>query len=147
MSKLDLFFTPKSISVVGASATSGKPGRTVIENLIANGFKGKIYPVNPRGGEICDIPVFKTIEALPNAIDMSIVMLPATQTPRAIEDCAAKGIKSVVLAAGGFAEVDHAGEDLQAQLKDIIKQTGVRVLGPNTAGHISTPANFTSSFF
>jgi len=147
LSKLDLFFAPKSISVVGASATSGKPGRTVIENLIANGFKGKIYPVNPRGGEICDIPVFKTIEALPNAIDMSIVMLPATQTPRAIEDCAAKGIKSVVLAAGGFAEVDHAGEDLQAQLKDIIKQTGVRVLGPNTAGHISTPANFTSSFF
>ena len=147
MSKLDLFFAPKSIAVVGASATPGKPGRTVIENLIANGFEGKIYPVNPRGGKICDLPVFQTIEALPNKIDMGIVMLPATQTPRAIEDCAAKGIKSVVLAAGGFAEVDHAGEDLQAQLKGIIKQTGVRVLGPNTAGHISTPANFTSSFF
>jgi len=147
LSKLDSFFAPKSIAIVGASATKGKPGRTVIENLIANEFRGKIYPVNPRGGKICDLPVFKKIEDLPNRIEMAIVMLPANQTPKAIKDCAVKGIKSAVLAAGGFAEVDHSGEDLQIHLKEIIKETGVRVLGPNTAGHISTPSGFTSSFF
>jgi acetyltransferase len=146
-SKLSSFFDPRSVAVVGASATPGKPGRTVIENLIANGFKGKIHPVNPRGGEICGFAVSKTIEALPKGVDMGIVMLPAAQTPQAIADCAERGIQSVVLAAGGFAEVDHAGEDLQAELKAVIVRTGVRVLGPNTAGHISTPANFTSSFF
>ena len=84
MSKLDSFFAPKSIVVVGASATKGKPGRTVIENLIANEFRGKIYPVNPRGGKICDLPVFNKIEDLPNRIEMAIVMLPANQTPKAM---------------------------------------------------------------
>tara|TARA_Y100001936_G_scaffold254145_1_gene325643 strand:+ start:4158 stop:5549 length:1392 start_codon:yes stop_codon:yes gene_type:complete len=146
-SSLDSFFEPRSVAVVGASSTPGKPGRTVIENLIANGFKGRILPVNPRGGKICGFPVSKTIEELPSGIQMGIVMLPAAQTPAAIQECAERGISSVVLAAGGFAEVDHAGEDLQAELKEVIRKTGVRVLGPNTAGHISTPDRFTSSFF
>ena len=147
MSNIDSFFSPGSVAVIGASATPGKPGRTVIENLKANGFKGKIHPVNPRGGKIIGLGVSKTIADLPYGIDMGIVMLPAAQTPQAIEDCAARGIQSVVLAAGGFAEVDQAGEGLQAELRSVINKTKVRVLGPNTAGHISTPSNFTSSFF
>ncbi len=144
VSKIDSFFSPGSVAVIGASATPGKPGRTVIENLKANGFKGEIHPVNPRGGKIIGLVVSKTIADLPHGIDMGIVMLPAAQTPQAIEDCAARGIQSVVLAAGGFAEVDQAGEGLQAKLRAVIKKTQVRVLGPNTAGHISTPSNFTS---
>ena len=147
MSGLESFFDPKSVAVVGASATPGKPGRTVIENLIANGYAGAIHPVNPRGGDICGQPVSKTIDALPDGVDMGIVMLPAAQTPQAVLDCAAKGMQTVVLAAGGFAEVDQMGEDLQAELHAAIEKSGVRVLGPNTAGHISTPADFTSSFF
>jgi len=147
VSSLDSFFNPQSVAVIGASATPGKPGRTVIENLIANGFAGAIHPVNPRGGDICGRPVSKSIDTLPDNVDMGIVMLPAAQTPQAVRDCGAKGMKTIVLAAGGFAEVDDAGEDLQAELRAAIIEAGVRVLGPNTAGHISTPANFTSSFF
>jgi len=147
VSSLDSFFNPRSVAVIGASATPGKPGRTVIENLIANDFPGAIHPVNPRGGDICGHPVSVSIAALPDGVDMGIVMLPAASTPQAVLDCAARGMKTVVLAAGGFAEVDHAGEDLQAELRAAIEKAGVRVLGPNTAGHISTPANFTSSFF
>lgn len=146
-SSLDGFFSPRGVAVIGASATPGRPGRTVIENLIANGYAGAIHPVNPRGGEICGQPVSPSIDALPDGLDMGIVMLPAGQTPQAVLDCAARGIGTVVLAAGGFAEVDHAGEALQAELRAAIAGTGVRVLGPNTAGHISTPARFTSSFF
>lgn len=147
MSGLESFFSPRGVAVIGASATPGRPGRTVIENLVANEFKGGIHPVNPRGGEICGFAVSKSIDELPGGVDTGVVMLPAAQTPQALADCAAKGITSVVLAAGGFAEVDHAGEDLQAELAAVIRETGIRVLGPNTAGHISTPANFTSSFF
>ncbi len=147
MNSLKAFFDPRSVAVIGASATQGRPGRTVIENMIANGYAGAIHPVNPRGGEICGRQAYESIAALPDGVDMGIVMLPAAATPQAVADCAAKGMSSVVLAAGGFAEVDHAGEDLQAALRAVIKATGVRVLGPNTAGHISTPANFTSSFF
>jgi len=147
VTSLKSFFDPKSVAVIGASATPGRPGRTVIENMIANGFEGTVHPVNPRGDDICGLKTSVSIAALPGGVDMGIVMLPAAQTPQAVRDCAAKGITSVVLAAGGFAEVDHAGEDLQEELRAAIEETGVRVLGPNTAGHISTPANFTSSFF
>ena len=77
VSSLESFFDPKSVAVVGASATPGKPGRTVIENLIANGYGGAIHPVNPRGGDICGQAVSETIEALPDGVDMGIVMLPA----------------------------------------------------------------------
>ncbi|MEE2954526.1 MAG: CoA-binding protein [Pseudomonadota bacterium] len=147
MSNLNSFFAPRNVAVIGASSTPGKPGRAVIENLIANKFKGKIFPVNPGGGNICGLNVIKSTDALPTNIDMGIVLLPAQNAPQIILECAAKNIKTIVLAAGGFAEVDQLGKDLQAELKSVISRTGVRVLGPNTAGHISTPQNFTSSFF
>lgn len=146
VNRLDSFFDPNAIAIVGASKAEGRPGRVVIENLKTNRFTGNIYPVNPRGGEILGHKVHKSIDDIPGNTDLAVCMLPAQATVQAVQDCAAKGIKSVVLAAGGFAEID-AGEDLQAELAAVAKQTGVRILGPNTAGHISTPANFTTSFF
>ena len=144
---LKRFFEPRTVAVIGASATAGRPGRVVIENMRANGYDGDIYPVNPRGGRLLGLKVAKVIDELPRGIDLAIVILPAQATPQAVRDCAARKIGSIVLVAGGFAEVDHAGEHLQAELARAADETGVRVLGPNTAGHISTPANFTSSFF
>ena len=144
---LKRFFAPRNVAVIGASATKGRPGRVVIENMRANGYAGNIYPVNPRGGRLLGMKVFNSIEDLPSGIDLAIVILPAQATPQAVRDCAARKIGSIVLVAGGFAEVDHAGEDLQEDLARAARETGVRVLGPNTAGHISTPADFTSSFF
>ena len=147
MGQMETFFAPKSIAVVGASATAGKPGNTVIRNLDANGFAGAIHPVNPGGGEILGRAVLRAIAELPRDIDLAIVILPANANPQAIRDLGARGVGSVVLVAGGFAEVDEQGEDLQDELAAAIRDTGVRVLGPNTAGHISTPDSFTSSFF
>lgn len=141
------FFGPRGVAVIGASQTERRPGRVVIENLRANGFAGPIHPVNPRGGTILGLDAHESIGALPEGIDLAIVILPAAATPQAVRDCAARGIRSIVLVAGGFAEVDAIGMALQAELAAAIEQTGVRVLGPNTAGHISTPDNFTSSFF
>ncbi|MEC7488731.1 MAG: CoA-binding protein [Pseudomonadota bacterium] len=144
---LKRFFAPRKVAVVGASTTKGRPGHTAIQNMRANGYRGVIYPVNPRGGRMFGLEVFKTIDDLPPGIDLAIVILPAAATPQAVRDCAERKIGCVVLVAGGFAEVDHAGEDLQEELSRVARETGVRVLGPNTAGHISTPAKFTSSFF
>lgn len=145
--KFEKFFSPQSVVVVGASAVRHKPGNDVVRNILANGYKGKIYLVNPKGGEILGIKVEKSIQDLPEGIDLAIIILPASANPQAIRDCAAKGIRAIVLAAGGFSEVDESGEKLQAELIRAIKETGVRVIGPNTSGHTSTPHNFTSSFF
>ena len=111
-SNLKRFFAPRNVAVVGASATKGRPGRVVIENMRANGYAGNIYPVNPRGGRLLGLKVHKTIDDLPSGIDLAIVILPAQATPQAVRDCAGRKIGSIVLVAGGFAEVDHAGEDL-----------------------------------
>ena len=103
---LKRFFAPRSVAVVGASSTRGRPGHTVIENMRANGYDGKIYPVNPRGGRLMGMKVYKTIGDLTSGIDLAIVILPAAATPQAVRDCGAKKIGSIVLVAGGFAEVD-----------------------------------------
>ena len=144
---LGRFFAPRNVAVIGASRTKGRPGYTVIKNMKAAGYSGGIYPVNPRGGRILGLRAFTCIEDLPLGVDLAIVILPAASTPQAVRDCARRNIGSVVLVAGGFAEVDQEGENLQQELSRAVQETGVRVLGPNTAGHISTPENFTSSFF
>jgi len=144
---LNTFFEPNSVVVVGASGIDGKAGNTVVKNILANGYKGKIHLVNPKGGEILGLPVTKTVSDLPDGIDLAIVMTPADVTVRVASECTSKGIRYFVLAAGGFSEVDESGEELQKKLADIFSQTGARAIGPNTAGHTSTPHNFTSGFF
>ncbi len=144
---LDRFFTPRAVAVIGASATPGKSGNVVIRNIIANEYAGKIYLVNPKGGEILGMPVQSSIASLPEGIDLAIIVLPAKETPQALRECAAKGIRQIVLLAGGFAEVDEYGAEIQQEMIDIICEKGLRVIGPNTSGHTSTPHQFTSSLF
>jgi acyl-CoA synthetase (NDP forming) len=144
---LDVFFEPRSVAVVGASQTPHKAGNDVINNILANEFGGQLYLVNPKGGEILGHRVYPSIQDLPDSIDLAIIILPASATPQAIRDCAAKGAKAIVMAASGFAEVDEQGEKLQEETIQAIRETGVRAIGPNTSGHTSTPHNFTSSFF
>ncbi|MBN1685287.1 MAG: acetate--CoA ligase family protein [Spirochaetales bacterium] len=144
---LERFFAPESVAVIGASATPGKAGHTVVKNILANDYRGELYLVNPKGGEILGLPAASSIEDLPDGIDLAIVMTPADTAVQVVSDCAAKGIGYFVLAAGGFSEVDESGESLQKELADVIARTGVRTIGPNTAGHTSTPHHFTSGFF
>ena len=144
---LTKFFEPQSVAVIGASGTPHKAGNDVIQNILANDYEGQLYLVNPKGGEILGHRVYPSIQDLPGEIDQAIIILPATATPQAIRDCAAKGAQSVVLAASGFAEVDQQGEELQRETMQAIQDSGVRAIGPNTSGHTSTPHNFTSSFF
>lgn len=146
-SNLENFFEPKSVVVIGASSVPHKPGNDVVRNILANGYSGKLYLVNPKGGEIMGRKVYPSIQDLPEGIHLGVIILPASANPQAVRECAAKGIKAIVLAAGGFSEVDEKGEELQEALIKTIRETGVRVIGPNTSGHTSTPHNFTSSFF
>ena len=144
---LDRFFSPRSAAVIGASATPGKSGNVVIRNILANDYTGKIYLVNPKGGEILGMPVHTSITSLPDGIDLAIIILPAKETQRALRECAEKGIRHAVLLASGFAEVDEYGAEIQQELIDLIREKKIRVLGPNTSGHTSTPYQFTSSLF
>ena len=141
------FLEPRSVAIVGASASPGKAGHELLRNLLANEYGGKIYPVNPKATEILGLRVYPTVAELPEVVDLGIVILPAEGTVGALRELAARGIRNVVLLAGGFAELDESGARIQQELVDIIRATGIRVLGPNTSGHTSTPQCFTSAFF
>ena len=145
--KFSAFFEPDSVVVIGASATPGKSGNVVVRNILANEYAGKLFLVNPKGGEILGVPVHPSIASLPDGIDLAIIVLPAKETPQALRACAEKGIRHAVLQAGGFAEVDEYGTEIQQELIAIIREKGIRVIGPNTSGHTSTPHHFTSSLF
>jgi acyl-CoA synthetase (NDP forming) len=144
---LTQFFEPSSVAIIGASSNPGSPGHEVIRNILANDYAGKVYLVNPKGGKILGLPVYSSIYSLPDGLDLAVIIVPANSTAMAVRECVAKGIKSIVLSAGGFSEVDIEGDRRQQELLDITKETGIRVMGPNTSGHISTPHNFTSTFF
>ena len=144
---LTKLYKPDSIAVIGASGTPGKAGYTVMHNILVNGYKGKVYPVNPKGGEIMGLPVCSSIAELPDGVDLAVIVIPAQATVQAVKECTAKGIKSFVLCAGGFSEVDENGEALQEELTRTIAEAGANAVGPNTSGHTSTPHHFTTSIF
>ena len=144
---LTKLYKPDSIAVIGASGTPGKAGYTVMHNILVNGYKGKVYPVNPRGGEIMGLPVCSSIAELPDGVDLAAIVIPAQATVQAVKECTAKGVKSFVLCAGGFSEVNENGEALQEELTRAIAEAGANAVGPNTSGHTSTPYHFTTSIF
>jgi len=144
---LKKFLEPQSVAVIGASATAGKGGNDIIRNIQSNDFRGNLYLVNPRGGEILGVRVFKSIADLPAGIDLAVLVLPASASIQALKECAEKGMKAAVMVAGGFAEVDDQGEELQEEILKVVRETGMRVLGPNTSGLLSMPQHVAASFF
>ncbi len=125
---------PGSVAVVGASSNPKKIGYVVIENLKNNGYKGNVYPINPKGGEILNYKVYESIEAVPeDKIDLSVITLPAQTTVKIFESVAKKS-SFVIPIAGGFGETGEMGKKMEEQLKNIAKKYGTRIIGPNTVG-------------
>ena len=147
ISDLTPFFEPSSVAVVGASAVLGKPGHELVRNILANGYQGRLYLVNPQAPEILGLPVYPSVASLPETPDLAVIIVPAQLCPQVLAECVARGTRHAVISAGGFAEFDHSGARIQEELERIIRTGQIRVLGPNTAGHTSTPHHFTSGFF
>ena len=134
MSELDALLRPRSVVVVGASSDPGKRGYQVIPALREAGFRGEVQLVNPRGGEILGLPVATSIAALPSPADLALVCTPAPSVPGILEACAERGVRGAVVLATGFGETGEDGVALEARLRDVVRRTGVRVIGPNTSG-------------
>lgn len=136
------FFEPNSVVIVGASRTPGKIGyeilRVMVENREKGIYKGRIYAVNPKSEEkILGMPTYKSVLELPEPPDLAVIVTPAHQTPKALEECGEKGIRNAVVISGGFAEIGGEGIELQRRLDEIRRKYGVRVIGPNCVGVIS----------
>jgi acetate---CoA ligase (ADP-forming) len=144
ISALDGLMRPKSIAVVGASATPGKIGYTVIKNLLESKYEGKIFPINPSATEILGMKCYASVLDVPDPIDAAVITIPAKFVGQATEECGKKGVKGLITITSGFSEVGR--KDLETQMLDTAKQYGMRVLGPNIVGTLSNSDKLNASF-
>ena len=113
---MEKFFTPESVALVGASATPGKIGNSVLDSLAKHDYKGKIYPINPKADEIFGIKCYPSIEAIDGKVDLVVVCVDLSVTPPILESCAKKGIHNVVVVSGGGKELGGERADYEAQI-------------------------------
>ena len=135
---LDALFRPRSVAVIGASTKELSIGNRVIKNLIDFGFKGPIYPINPKADEVRGIPALKSIHDAPDNIDVVHMVIPAKFVPQAMEDCGKKGVKHVIINSGGFSETGDEGTAIEKAFLAKARQYGIRVFGPNCQGIINS---------
>ncbi len=146
LEKLECFFEPKSVAVVGASRSSLKFGHFLLKNLIDLGYEGKIYPVNPKADEILGLQAYPRVDLIKDDLDLAIIIVPASIVPQVMQDCSKKSVKGVVICSSGFREAGKEGQRLEQKVVTIAEESGIRVIGPNTTGILNTSNNFTTSF-
>ena len=138
MSQINALLNPKSIAVIGASADPKKTSGLPVSYLLKHGFKGSIYPVNPKATEIQGLTCYPNVEALPEAPDVGLVLLNAKRSIEAVRSLAQLGCKAAVVLASGYAEAGETGQALQDELKEAAGS--MRILGPNTIGLVNLSA-------
>jgi len=144
--RLDAVFKPRSVALIGASATPGKLGHDVLYNLIHAGFGGPIYPVNPKADALLGLAAYKSVGELPAPPDLAVIIVPARAVPGTLEQCGQKGIKAAIVVTGGFAEAGEEGEKLQEELAAVARRYGIRVVGPNCQGVNNPHENLCASW-
>ena len=137
MDKLDAIFSPETIAVIGASTTKGKVGHDIFANILAGGYTGTLYPVNPKAKSVLSVKCYTSIAAIPDPIDLAMIILPPRAALGSVRDCIAKGVKGIVIVSAGFKEVGGEGAQMEIQIKNLCAEAGVRLVGPNCLGVIN----------
>ena len=143
---LHAFFAPRTVAVIGASATPGKVGNSVMLNMLAAGYKGRLYPVNPKGGSIEGLTVLRSVSELPGGIDLAVIAVPRDKVLPVLENMAAKGLKAAIVITAGFREVNREGHDLEQKMAELADSHGIALLGPNSLGMMNTALGVNASF-
>jgi acyl-CoA synthetase (NDP forming) len=149
---LDSLFNPKGVAVIGASGKELHIGNRVIKNLLDFGYKGGIYPINPKADQIRGIKAYKSILDVPGQVDVAHMVIPAKFVPMAVEDCGKKGVKHIIINSGGFSETGPAGAEIEKAFLEKARAYGIRIFGPNCQGIINADpdvrayCNFTFTF-
>ena len=131
------FFQPRSVAVIGASRNPTHIGTRILRSLVAAGYKGSLYPVNPHTSSIASLRSYPSAREIPQSPDLAIIAVPSDSVLKVIDDCAFRGIRAVVVITAGFAEIGAAGRDLQQRLVEKVRGYGMRMVGPNCLGLIN----------
>jgi len=139
-------FNPKSIAIIGASSKKDSVGSAVLNNLLFQGFKGTLYPVNPKYTEILDTPCFATYSDLPEIPELAIIIIPAQFVPESVKEIAQKGTKAFVIISAGFKEIGDDGAALEQQVSNICREHDITLVGVNCLGAMNVKTGMNASF-
>ncbi len=131
---LDAIFAPKNIAVVGATEKAGSVGRTLLWNLISNPFGGTVFPVNARRASVLGIKAYPNLAALPEQVDLAVIVTPAATVPGIIAECVQAGVKGAIIISAGFKESGTAGAALEQHILEQARRGKLRIIGPNCLG-------------
>jgi acetyl coenzyme A synthetase (ADP forming)-like protein len=148
MHRIDTFFTPSSVAVIGASTNPEKLGYAVVKNLLDGGYakRGKVYPINPNASEILGFKVYPTVLEVPDPIDLAVIVIPYPHVPEALRTCGQKGIPSTIVISAGFREAGKEGLEREMELVEICQKYNLRLIGPNCLGVIDSFTPLNASF-
>lgn len=135
---------PGSVAVAGASTSPDKFGYRVLFNIINNGYRGRVYPVNPRESSVLGQVCFPSISEIPGQVDLAVVTVPTAGVKQVLQDCIQKGVKAVIVITSGFSEVGGQGTALESEIAGLARRAGLAMAGPNCVGLVSTPAQLYS---
>ncbi|UCE91819.1 MAG: CoA-binding protein [Methanobacteriota archaeon] len=139
-------FSPKSIAVIGASRSPTKLGFEILQNILVNGYKGKVIPINPETPTILGLRSLPSVLATKEEIDLAVIVVPAEFVPKVMTECARKKVKGAIIISSGFGETGERGRQLEKEVLDIAKRGGIRVIGPNTLGYKDPVDNLDAAF-
>lgn len=146
VTSLHTLFNPKSIAVIGASNTPGSVGYALFRNLLASGFEGTVYPVNPNRDSVQGVKSYPTISAIGTVIDMAIIAVPAKFVPDVVRQSGEAGTRSLVIISAGFKEIGSEGEKLMTDINSMVEKYHLTVLGPNCLGFMRPKTKLNASF-
>lgn len=129
---------PRSVAVVGASRRPGTIGYALLNNVRQHGFTGAIYPVNPQVQELDGLPTFPSVSAIGAPVDLGLIAVPAAAVQEVVLDCARSGVRGVIVISSGFAEASKSGRQAEQRLRDLVRASGMRLVGPNCMGLLNT---------
>ncbi|MBE3110756.1 MAG: acetate--CoA ligase family protein [Acidobacteria bacterium] len=141
---LDELLRPRSLAVIGASDTPGKVGYTVLRNIVASGYKGPVYPINPKDPEVQGLKAYRSVLDVPGDVDAAVIVVPARLCVEVADECGRKGVKGLIIISSGFSEVGR--KDLEDEVVRAAGKYGTRVLGPNIVGVLSNSDHMNASF-
>ncbi len=144
LEQMKCLFEPQSIALIGASGNPGKIGYNLLSNMVGSGYKGKIYPINPKGGEILGQKVYTSLQEIDGPVDHAVLVIPAKYVFGGVKECAAKGVKVVSIITSGFSEVGNVEEE--RKIVEYARAHDMRILGPNIFGVHSATAPINATF-
>jgi acetyltransferase len=143
---LDPMFAPKTVAVIGATESQGSVGRTLLENLRDGGFKGVIYPINPKRESVLGFKCYPAIGSVPDKVDLAVIVTPAATVPGIVRECRNAGVPGAVIISAGFKEVGSSGADLERQIFAEARRASMRIIGPNCLGVMRPHTRLNATF-